>query len=213
MLKDLQVIQDSARIAAKAADKARRAYVKGRVEHEPDITDRMLAAIESSLDGTLVKDLVWEAKTLTSRGPTAQETQYGADFMGVLDIDLPQYKVIKGFLAQAKRIEPGERLRKDDRSRMIEQCEKMLSYTCASFMFIYSHEEFRVAPAIAVLASEGINPWGLYPKAISTFFELHFESFLGDRQIKAATPEALRNLSEDLSVRRTLWLRLRLANA
>ena len=212
MLKDLRVVRTSAHIASDAADIAREAYAEGRIEHEPEITDRMLGAIESCLNYTQVNGLVWQAKTFTSRGRNAQETQYGADFMGVLDVDLPNYKVTKGFLAQAKRLERDQPVYSKARNQMTSQCEAMLSRTCESFLFVYSREEFGVVPAVAVLASNGVNPWGLYPKAISTFFELHFESFIGDPRISAPNEDGLRALSEEFRVGKTLWLRLGLTN-
>lgn len=169
MLKDFRVVRRSARIAAEAALTARDAYAAGRVKHEPEITDRMLGAIERDLDGRTIKGLKWEATSLTNTTRNSEESLYGADFMGVLNVDLDRYRVSKGFLAQAKRIGPEALLRKRDSDRLLKQCDLMLSRIVASFVFLYSRDDFGVVPAAAVLASDGVNPWTLYPRAISSF--------------------------------------------
>ena len=205
MLKELGIIRRSARIAACAACTAVDAYAKDRIEHEPHITDRMLGGIERELDGKKIKGLVWEAKTLTSSGDGSQESKYGADFMGVLNINLNQYKISKGFLAQAKRMEA-----RIDRGELVKQCERMLSYTPASFVFLYSKKDIRVIPASAVIASGGTNLLKdeVYSRSIFSFFEIHFVSFLGDTKIKAASRKQLCVLSKDFGVSRGILLSL-----
>ena len=125
--------------------------------------------------------------------------------MGVLNINLNQYKISKGFLAQAKRMEA-----RIDRGELVKQCKKMLSYTPASFVFLYSKKDIRVIPASAVIASSGTNPLKerMYSRAIYSFFELHFVSFLGDTKIKAANRDQLRILSEDFGISRGILLSL-----
>lgn len=205
MLKELRVIRSSASVVAEAALTARDAYARGLVEHEPEITDRMLGAIEGRLSGELIKGFTWEAKTFTNKGPSAQEARCGADFMGILSTNLSKYKTNKFFLAQAKRAEPGGRI---ERGRLLEQCSKMLSFTSAAFVFLYSKADFKVVPASAVVASGGVNPWELYPRAVSSFIELHFVSFLGDTTTNGASIVSPDYLPEEYGVRRALWLSL-----
>ena len=206
MLKDLRVVRRSARIAADNALGARDAYAHGRIKHEPEITDRMLGAIENGLNGRRLKGVKWEAATLTNAGANSEESRFGADFMGVLDINLDTYRISKGFLAQAKRIEPDGYFRKRERERLLNQCKRMLSRSIASFVFLYSRDDIRVVPASAVCASSAVNPWDLYPIAISGFFERHFECFFGDIRISSSNIRDLRLLSDEFDVRSAVLL-------
>ena len=208
MLKDLRVVRRSARIAADCALGARDAYAHGRIKHETAITDRMLGSIENGLNGRRLKGVKWEAATLTNTSRNSEESRYGADFMGVLDISLDTYRISKGFLAQAKRIEPGSYFRKRERKRLFNQCDLMLSRTIASFVFLYSRDDIRVVPASAVCASDAVNPWDLYPIAISGFFERHFECFFGDTRIRSSSVHDVRLLSEEFGVRSAMLLSL-----
>ena len=79
----------------KAARRVLRSYQDGVIEHEPTFTDRLLGSIEEAMEDFSVKGVRWRSKTLTFQGPHAQETQYGADFVGVLNIRIPGYSVTK----------------------------------------------------------------------------------------------------------------------
>lgn len=200
------IIRASATHLAEAASTAIRAYRENRVEHEPEITDRMLGAIEQAMTGFEVKGVRWTAKTLTSRSGKSQETRYGADFVGALDIDLPDFKVKKGFLAQAKRIEPDKPMRSDEFSRMQDQCSKMLEVSGQSFVFLYSKSGISIVPAGAVVSASHCNPHELYSRGIARFYEEHFESFIGDRQISAASVDVLEKLRDRMRAQRVLYL-------
>jgi hypothetical protein len=88
----------------------------------------MLGRIEAAMENFKINGLVWKAKTLTDRGRHAQESEFGADFLGTLDIDLNGYKTKKGFLAQAKFTRS---LNAAELSRLQTQCNQMLDYTPA----------------------------------------------------------------------------------
>lgn len=208
MLKDLRVVRRSARIAANAALTARDAYANGRVKQETSITDRMLNAIELGLDGRVIKGLRWEAATLTNNMKNSEESRYGADFLGVLSINLNSYQITKGFLAQAKRIGPDSYFPPKEKTRLLTQCNLMLSHTIASFVFLYSRDDISIVPATAVVASNGVNPWQLYPRSISSFFERHIECFIGDPRIASTNILDLRMLSEEVGVRRAILMSL-----
>ena len=150
MIRDYGIIRESAQRIADAADRTVEEFRNGLVEQEPAITDRLLArmtdaavrtdelieGIRASLDGFTLKGVRWTAKTLTDRGRGAQEKEYGADFMGVLAIELPEYSVRKGFLAQAKIAWPDMRWPEPERERMRGQCRQMLELSPASFVFL-----------------------------------------------------------------------------
>src|SRR2546426_425594 len=109
----------------------------------------------------------WTAKTFTSQGPKAQERTFGADFMGVVEFNLPEYQVTKGFLAQAKRVEHGEHITPREWNRMVEQCKQMLSITAECFVFVYARTGIIVVPALAIAsATASRNPHDFYSRKI-----------------------------------------------
>ncbi len=188
MIRNYGIIRDSARRVADAIAHSTDALVEGRIEQEPAFTDRMLGAIEQAMREFRIKGVSWTAKTLTDRGRGSQEKKYGADFIGVLSIALPNFSVKKGFLAQAKMTN-----KRFDANELRVQCERMLQLSPASFVFLYGLRGVSVVPAISVIGSRR-EPDALYSKTAAQFFEEHFESFIGDRAISAATPEALEDL-------------------
>jgi len=174
---------------------------QGRVEHEPAMTDRMLGGIEQGIHGN-IGGIKWSAKTLTDRGPGSQESEFGADFMGVLDVDLPDFTVSKGFLAQAKM---GKRISSKEKKRLLVQCENMLDHSPASFVFIYSNHGVRVVPAVSVVAAQG-NLGKLYDRSAKRFFEEHLECFIGDPRIACPSPKTLENLRLDFQARSAIFI-------
>lgn len=180
-----------------------RAMEDTRVEHEPSITDRFLGYIESNLDGEQIAGVSWQAKTLTSIGINCQEVRHGADFFGVLDLRLPGYRVQKGFLAQSKRIEPGQHFGKNDHNDLLKQCEIMLNRSPVSYVFLYSKMSgIRVVSANDVLATTNYaNPLDLASWSLKEFFKAHIECFIGDFRVKAATRNELESLAYDTRAR------------
>lgn len=207
MIRDFAIIRESAARVAEAAEGALHSLREGRVQQEPAFTDRMLGRIEEAMSEYELKGVRWSGMTLTDRGRGAQERTYGADFAGVLDIQLTGYAVRKGFLAQAKLIEPDGYMAPNEHERMRAQCETMLEHTPDSFVFIYSRSGIIVVPAVSILAAEDVNPHDLYSRSVGRFFELHFECFIGDRSLSAPDEAGLRRLRERVDARRILWLK------
>jgi len=208
MMKDYSIIRESAARLGSAADRAIHDLLSNEVEQEHQFTDRMLGRFEEALHGFSTKGVRWSAKTLTDRGANAQETKYGADFMGVLSINLPDFSVKKGFLAQSKLLEPGFRLSKADCERMKKQCELMLKLSPDSFLFVYSTTNIIVIPAISVISMSGCDPHNLYARSVTSFFQEHFECFIGDRNIYEASPNNLEDLMKKYESRKLLSLGL-----
>ena len=202
VLTNYRTIREVARRIAGATDRSVEALREGRVEHEPAMTDRMLGAIEESIHLAEIRGIRWQAKTLTDRGRRAQEAQYGADFMGVLNIDLPDFKVGKGFLAQAKLVR-GRSV--GGLEELQDQCRKMLDLSADSFVFLYSRDGITVVPALSVLASRQ-SPLSLYNRSVQKFFEDHLACFIGDRLIHSPTPESLTALRDTFDARRLFLL-------
>ena len=192
MLKYRRIIQSSARRIAAAANRTLDELSTRRIEEEPDFTGEMLGRMKESMEGHRIAGVRWTAKILTSHGPGAQEKKFGADFMGVLHFDLPEYKVRKGFLAQAKHIEAWETMRTDDWNRMVGQCKDMLSITPESFVLIYSVRGIIIIPAVTIIsAQQRANPHDFYHRSISRFYEDHFECFVGDLALPVADIKVL----------------------
>lgn len=207
MIADYHAVRDVAQHIAAAIDLAVDALREGRVEHEPAMTDRMLGAIEQSLKDYQRKGIRWSAKTLTDRGRGSQESKYGADFMGVLNIALPEFAVSKGFLAQAKLVRNGS---SGDLGELRQQCKKMLKLSPDSFVFLYGQDGVRVVPAISVVGAK-VDPLQLYSRSAQRFFEEHLECFIGDGQIQSATPAALEAMRDRFDARRAIEIRAVLA--
>jgi len=146
---------------------------------------------------------------LTHQGPHAQETRYGADFIGVLDINLPGYSVVKGFLAQAKRVEWGQIMNGRDWEDMKDQCDKMLALSPDSFVFVYSKVAISVVPAVSVMGAHTRNLHDLSARSITRFYEEHFQCFIGDRGISAPSIETLDKLQAQFESRKLLYLEAR----
>ena len=235
MIRDYASVREVAREISDAADGALDAYREGRVEEEPQITDRILGAIENRVgrkrpsddvppdDGAdLLPSLAsavshrfierdrddvpypvaarinWTARSLrTGSGVAGEEKRHGADLMGVLDIDIPDYRVKKGFLAQAKRAKPRRKFRNRDWDRLHSQCERMLLRTPDAFVWVYSKSNgIRIFPAISVLALNSRDIFELYGRSVSSFFEYHIECFIGDRRLNSTQIETLDALVE-----------------
>jgi len=209
MIQARSILRDVAQRIAHAAEGAMDDLVRSRVEHEPQFTDRMLGRIQQAMSDYESKGVRWTAKTLTSNIRDSQEYRFGADFIGFLDIALPDYSVRKGFLAQAKRLTPDDPFRSRDHAKLVGQCEQMLALSPASFVFLYSPTGIRIAPALSVKAASRQNPHGLYTRAVVSFFELHLSSFVGDSRIYAADIRALEELRDGFAARTAIHLAAR----
>jgi hypothetical protein len=199
-------VREAASRIGEAVERVTGALVEGRVEQEPAFTDRMLGSIEHVMSGFESRGVQWQAKTFTDRGPGAQETRVGADFAGVFTAKLLDFEVNKGFLAQAKLISPGKPMSKKEGKRLREQCDQMLSLSPASFVFLYTPYGVSVVPAISIFSSQHREPHEFYQRSVTRFFEEHFESFIGDRRLHAATPAGLATVMPDAVPRRILSL-------
>ncbi len=206
MLKYYGIVRDAASVVEAAANRALEALRDGRVEQEPQFTDRLLGRVEESMEGYEHKGVSWRAKTLTDRGRNSQEKSYGADFFGVVNIKLPGLSISKGFLAQAKLIGPGEAMGTRDYERMQGQCEDMLRLSPDSFVFLYAESGIRIVPAITIASCDRINPHELYTRSVGRFFEEHFSCFIGDRSISTLNIEVLEQIAIEYRTRSGLAL-------
>ena len=222
MLRHYSMVRKVAWEMSDAADGALKTYHDGHPVDEPVITGMIIGAIENQIKDRKFNEVTWNARSLVSgeekrygakwnaRPVTSrEEKRYGADLMGVLDIHLCDYKVKKGFLAQAKKAEPKSRFR--DWGRLVEQCEKMLECTPESFVFIYSRNRgIRTLPAVSELGSTSKDLFDLYHHSLQNFFERHLQCYIGDRRLNSPSVDTLRRL-DILPARNVLHLTARVA--
>jgi len=213
MLRVHDIAIRSALVAAKAANGTVKILQAGLVEQETAFTDRMLGRIEHAMEGFEANGVAWSAKTLTDKGRGAQEKKYGADFMGVLNVNLSGYQVRAGFLAQAKLIEPDQRVDKGEYRRMQRQCEDMLKWSAESFVFVYSTQGIVVIPAISVASADPCNLHEICSRSLLSFFHNHFESFIGDRILDGPAFILSDGSGQEFYIRTTLTLTARWTTA
>lgn len=170
----------------------------GSISSETTVTDRFLGILENEINGHgqeifQVKGVSIVATTLQDRGKDSQESEFGADFAVILDINLDGFVLKKGFLCQAKKEGRGIRIHNTRRPTTVRfssnnkfkklkiQTEKMLKKTPDSFVIVYGTSEFVVVPAssISSLKDTGI----LYGKSVEDFFVEFLLCFVGDIQI------------------------------
>lgn len=179
----------------------------GRVQQEPAVTDRLLGVMEHVLNGQSIGGVVWTAKTLTDRGKGSQESKFGADFLAVFRVSLPDFNVTKGFLGQAKLVEPGQSFSAAEADVLKSQCKKMLDHSPASFVFVYSQQSgIMVVPAGELVAARNCNPLELTALPLGKFYEQHFECFIGDHSIRSADPSGLESLRDRMMARKLFLL-------
>ena len=207
MLRHYSMVRKVAWEMSDAADGALKTYHDGHPVDEPPITGMIIGAIGNQIRDRKFNGVTWNARPVTSR----EEKRYGADLMGVLDIHLCDYKVKKGFLAQAKKAEPKSRFDSRGWRRLVDQCEKMLECTPESFVFIYSRNRgIRTLPAVSVLGSTSKELFDLYHHSLQNFFERHLQCYIGDRRLNSPSVDTLRGL-DILPARNVLHLTARVA--
>ena len=167
----------------------------GLLPDEPAFTAALITRFKDAVSGSFA-GISWTAKILSSHGPNTEEGKFGADLLGVLRINFPEYQVAKGFLAQAKKQRAGKKLSRQEWNRMRNQCLDMLRRTPESFVFVYSEDGVHMVPAIAVVACQQSHDLhDLHPITTGRFYAEHFRCFIGDRRIDAPTAGVLDGLS------------------
>lgn len=188
-LKPAMVAREVVDGSATAVDDFRSKIIK----QETGMTERLFGAIANSLNGRRIGNLTWKAYSLTSgRGKAAEETRHGADVLGVIDIDLHDYKVKKGFLLQAKIAEPYAPISKTEWKRFQEQCRLMLKRSHESFGVIYSRDKgIRFIPATTILEIAPDQLFEVGSRSLFGFFKSHVKCQIGDRRLNLPSIDVL----------------------
>lgn len=187
--------EEDFRRAAKRADKGiKRAVSSLRrrlVAREDDFTGVLKGNLDAELEGQ-IGSIVWECTILNhSSGVGAEEKTYGADLLIHVHFSAPDLKYDKGILVQSKKLERGELIPDREHLRLIHQCGNMLSYSPASFVFVYSSSAVRCDSANHVVGSTtrllfDDSPWTSY-----RFFLELFRCPIGDSGITSPFPKDL----------------------
>lgn len=186
----LDYLRDANTVIERIEDAAKRtaqSFAERTVNQEPHFTDRLLSRIEDAVNATAGTRARWTARTLTDRGPGAEESLVGADFHGSFEVFSGQLRVGKGFLAQAKMLAQSASLSASEHSRLQEQCERMLAHSPDAFVFLYSESGVRVVSATVVNAASERTLDELGTKQIGEFFLDHFKCFIGDPRLRHPT--------------------------
>ena len=217
MIKRYTFIREAAKAVRIAAEESvsevlsQYANIRGREEEltaqlKYEITRGMVDRVQANLDGKEIHGVQFAVQVFRR----IQESNVGADLMGVLQIDAPTGPVQKGFLAQAKVCSLDTNswrkpvaVYSDSNSRLRKQVKNMLALTPDSFAFFYTAEGIFVVPALQISLTSGnrISTDEVYAHGIGPFYEEHFKCFIGDQGIAppSTSPEGLEQLGEDLS--------------
>jgi len=182
-------------IVSKAAKETISAFNDRDLPGEEEITTSLVTRIHIGIDGHYINGVHWSAKILSHQGAGSEEKLFGADFLGVVRLNIMDYHVEKGFLVQAKRQEPGKELSLSEWVRLREQCDKMLFISPHSYVFVYSHIGIIAVPASTIFACHNIQDLYKLPQIrIGQFYKRHFYCQIGDRKLSA---ELLSKIKEE----------------
>lgn len=179
-------IVTAAKRAEKATLLAMKKYRTGRVVHEDDLTGVLVGLLDSELDGN-IDGLIWDTSIFKHRAGSAnEEGHFGADILIHIKLKTPELYYSKGIFIQAKRAEPGHSLSTKDHKNLVDQCNKMLKFTPASFVFNYTKSELRCGSASKIAGSidKDLNNncnWTAY-----RFFLEFFRCNVGDQNLTSA---------------------------
>lgn len=191
-----------ARKLAGATMRACHDYRDGDLIHEEPFSDQLCGRLKETLHDFQTGSIAWQVDAASGRGrlsarsltKTKEEPVFGADIVMTIDIETPAESVRKGFLAQAKRLEPGKLLSNQEHRRLLDQCEKMVSFTPCSMVFLYHQASVKVIPATAVLGSRHMNLWGIETYSIEILYVDFGICWFGDTRIQATDPASLEGL-------------------
>lgn len=188
----LITFNEATRLAAKEAEKAAAVatahYRKKYSCDEDDVTGVLVGSLASSFNTAEFGGIHLNASILRHRrGVAAEESKYGADMLIHVSMNTPNQTYSKGVLIQAKKVERTDYWSQRKRNELIEQCNKMLRITPASFVCSYSEKGIRfgsatrVAGATSVFSIPYLCGWSSY-----RFFLELFRCPIGDPKITSA---------------------------
>ncbi len=185
-------------------------YASGDVVHEEPFSDQLCGRLKETVHDFETENVVWQTDVaIGGKGPahlrmrsltkTKEEPVLGADLVMVLDIQLDDFQVQKGILAQAKRLELGKNMDANNLTRLRNQCGAMLSITPASMVLLYHRGGVTPVSAAAVLAYQGKDLHSINTYGMGIFYTDFAMCWIGDTDIRATDQnslEALRQMAQ-----------------
>lgn len=180
-------------------------YAGREVRHEESFSDQLCGRLKETLEDFSTPHIDWQtdvaqpgsgrarlsATTLTK---TKEEPLFGADIVMALDVQTPDYSVRKGFLVQAKRLEPDGVLPNGEYARLLRQCARMISVTPSSMVFLYHSGGVKVVPAAAVLALNSRRLFDIVSYDIQILYRDFAICWYGDTRLQASDQTSLEGL-------------------
>jgi hypothetical protein len=202
---DLDRVDAALDVLVGALDRQIERFRIGAVRSEEDLTSALVATAAEALHNVVTFGVRWDATVLTRR---SEEPRHGADLLFALDLELETYQVAKGFLTQAKCL-PETRKAVADRAKLIEQCETMLRWTNAAYVWTYARRDrLRAYPAVSVVAADGrLDDLSYLP--LRDFFSDHFNCFIGDRGLGYRDTDTLEGVRREYRVGSAVLVRAR----
>lgn len=178
--------QEAARAADDAVNAAMLKYANGLVTDEDDITGALIGRLDAAFDRQ-IGGVTWSASILRHRrGVAAQEKRAGADMLLHVSIDTPGLTYSKGVLIQSKRIDEGDSMTMIGHRELLDQCNRMLAISPASFVFNYTKSGMRCASATKIAGTSGRVLNDACNLTSYRFFLELFRCTTGDRSINSA---------------------------
>ena len=205
MITDHRFVRAAATLLGEAADATSSALAEGLVKNEAAFTDRFLRRSAKEVNGFERHDLRWRSKAFIDKD--TPDDKHLTDIIVILEIELPDYRTRKGFLAQTLLMGSTASSGSEEVARLRKRASIMQAVTPASFAFIYRPKGVVVVPAAALVASS-TRPDRLHRRQIGPFFEEFFSCFLGDPKVSGARTAPLKELVKRHNARAGLALRV-----
>lgn len=208
MFADHRFVRAAAARISRAAETTCTALAEGLITSRSVFTDRLLRHMAKEVDRFRSGDLRWRARALIA---SDTEDDFAAEMVGVLEVDLPDFSVRKGFLATALALPGAQPPAHEDLDELRDACAQMLAMTPASYVFIYRPQGVIVVPAGAAAGSAG-RPDRLHRRQLGRFYEEHFSCFIGDAGVASDGDLSLDELAGRHRARTGLALHVELAS-
>lgn len=181
-----EATREAAQIANKAVTRAMKKYASGFVTDEDDITGVLVGNLDTDLEGS-IGGLDWSTSIVRHRrGSAAEERTVGADVVIHVKLETPTQKYSKGVLVQAKRVDKDELMTGRAHSELIDQCDRMLTITPASYVFDYAKGRMRCGAATKLAGSTRRDLYRACGWTSYRFFLELFRCPVGDPRLTTA---------------------------
>lgn len=186
-----ELAAELANTLSKAAENVAKDIVSEDVGDEDDISSQLCGRLKQAADnfvdsvGRQYPNVRIKARHMTSRASGSEERRIGADIVVVLDVDLPDQRLTKGLLIQAKVLPQGRIMAPRAWEGLKSQCQRMLARTPSAFVFMYGKSSIIPFSASALECVERTKLWDSSTYPLHWVFHDFLVSWIGDRRIAA----------------------------